>query len=613
MEHLQRQELDVIHEIPLYWPFVEKWAQVESFQARPDNLLIFTYPKSGTTWISEIVDMIYNDRDEGKCKRDAIFNRVPFMEMSSPLLCGTEQLAMVPSPWLVKTHLPVQLIPVSFWEQDCKMIYLARNAKDVAVSYYHFYLMAKIHPDPGTWDEFLGKFMAGKVAYGSWYDHVKGWWEKKKAYRILYMFYEDMKKDPKREIEKVHQFLGKDLKEEMVNKILHHTSFQEMKKNPTANYEMMPTWAMDHSVSPFMRKGISGDWKNYFTVAQNEIFDTHYKEQMKGSTFRSESMATSAAENSDRTLLTFRTLWTSSSPSITRMENDESVLRRKLEMVCGVPLFWSIVEEWAQVESFQARPDDLLISTYPKSGTTWISEIVDMIYNNGDAEKCKRDAIYVRVPFMELIIPGLSNGVAQLAKMPSPRLVKTHLPVQLLPDSFWENNCKIIYVARNAKDVAVSYYHFYQMAKIHPEPGTWDEFLEKFITGEVAFGPWYEHVKGWWEKRKDKPILYLFYEDMKEDPKREIQKVLQFLGKDLEEDVVNKILHHASFQEMQKNPTANYKMVPNTLMDQSVSPFMRKGIAGDWKNYFTVAQNEAFDSDYEEKMKGSTLQFRTVI
>ncbi|XP_075785417.1 sulfotransferase 1 family member D1-like isoform X3 [Pelodiscus sinensis] len=306
--------------------------------------------------------------------------------------------------------------------------------------------------------------------------------------------------------------------------------------------------------------------------------------------------------------------------SLSRMDQNESVLRRKLETLHGIPLFWSIVEEWAQVESFQARPDDLLIATYPKSGTTWVSEIVDMIYNNGDAEKCKRDAIYVRVPFMELIVPGITNGktlhtvgVAHLADMPSPRLVKTHLPVQLLPASFWENNCKMIYIARNAKDVVVSYYYFYQMAKMHPEPGTWDEFLEKFVAGEVAFGSWYDHVKGWWEKRKDKPILYLFYEDMKEDPKREIQKVLQFLGKDLEEEVVNKILHHTSFQEMQKNPAANYKMVSNAHMDHSVSPFMRKGIAGDWKNHFTMAQNEAFDCDYEEKMKGSTLRFRMEI
>ncbi|KAF1584113.1 UNVERIFIED_CONTAM: Sulfotransferase 1 family member D1, partial [Eudyptes pachyrhynchus] len=204
--------------------------------------------------------------------------------------------------------------------------------------------------------------------------------------------------------------------------------------------------------------------------------------------------------------------------------NKLDVFRRELVDVEGIPLFWSIAEHWSQVESFEARPDDILISTYPKSGTTWVSEILDLIYNNGDAEKCKRDAIYKRVPFMELIIPGITNGVEMLNNMPSPRIVKTHLPVQLLPSSFWKNDCKIIYVARNAKDVVVSYYYFYQMAKIHPEPGTWEEFLEKFMAGQVSFGPWYDHVKSWWEKRKEYRILYLFYEDMKENPKCEIQK-----------------------------------------------------------------------------------------
>ncbi|XP_074849983.1 sulfotransferase 1 family member D1-like [Carettochelys insculpta] len=287
MEHLYRQDLMHIHGIPLYWSFVDNWPQVESFQAMPGDLLITTYPKSGTTWISEIVDMIYKDGDTEKCKQDAIFNRVPFLEMSCPgFPSGTDQLAAVPSPRIVKTHVPVQLLPASFLDQDCKMIYVARNPKDVAVSFYHFYLMAKMHPDPGTWDEFLQKFMAGNVAYGSWYDHVKGWWEKAKTHRILFLFYEDMKEDPEREIKKVIQFLEKDLKQEVVNNILHHTSFQEMKKNPTTNYEMMPAWAMDHGVSPFMRKGMSGDWKNYFTVEQNKIFDAHYKEQMQGSTFR---------------------------------------------------------------------------------------------------------------------------------------------------------------------------------------------------------------------------------------------------------------------------------------------------------------------------------------
>ncbi|XP_053518657.1 sulfotransferase 1 family member D1-like, partial [Artibeus jamaicensis] len=165
------------------------------------------------------------------------------------------------------------------------------------------------------------------------------------------------------------------------------------------------------------------------------------------------------------------------------MDDKPSPYRRELVDVQGVPLFWGIAEEWSQVESFESRPDDLLISTYPKSGTTWVSEILDLIYNNGDTEKCKRGAIYDRVPFMELIVPGFENGIEALKNMQSPRLVKTHLPVQLLPYSFWKNNCKMVYVARNAKDVAVSYYYFYQMAKLHPEPGTWEEFLHKFMTG----------------------------------------------------------------------------------------------------------------------------------
>lgn len=52
-----------------------------------------------------------------------------------------------------------------------QMVYVARNAKDVAVSYYYFYQMAKLHPEPGTWEEFLGKFMTGKGESNSYFNH----------------------------------------------------------------------------------------------------------------------------------------------------------------------------------------------------------------------------------------------------------------------------------------------------------------------------------------------------------------------------------------------------------------------------------------------------------
>ncbi|XP_030064681.1 sulfotransferase 1 family member D1-like isoform X2 [Microcaecilia unicolor] len=258
------------------------------------------------------------------------------------------------------------------------------------------------------------------------------------------------------------------------------------------------------------------------------------------------------------------------------MEGKGLTPRPELKCVRGLPLIKYFAENWEQVEKFQARPDDLLISTYPKAGTTWISEIVDQILNDGDIEKSKRDAIFIRVPFLEFAVPGVLKGTEQLAAMPPPRVIKTHLPVEFLPQSFWDKNCKMIYVARNAKDVAVSFYHFYQMAKVHPDPGTWEEFLQKYMDGKVSYGSWYDHVKGWWEKKKDYRILYLFYEDMKENPKREIRKVMKFMEKDLGEEVLERIVRDTSFKIMKENSMANYDTIPTCVMDHSISPFMRK-------------------------------------
>ncbi|KAG8438066.1 hypothetical protein GDO86_008668 [Hymenochirus boettgeri] len=238
-----------------------------------------------------------------------------------------------------------------------------------------------------------------------------------------------------------------------------------------------------------------------------------------------------------------------------------------------------------------------------------MTEIVDMIYNSGDAEKCCRDTIYKRVPYIEMNVSGGNH----LESLPSPRLMKTHLPFQLMPQSFWEKNCKVIYVARNAKDLAVSYFFFHKILKTLPDTGPWETFLTNFMKGDVSYGSWYDHVKGWWENRHNYQILYLFYEDLKEDPKREIRKVGKFLQRDLSEEVLEKIVYHTSFEKMKMNNMANYRSIPHTLLDQSTRSFMRKGVVSDWENHFTVAQNELFDEDYQRQMSATSLLFRTKI
>uniref|UniRef100_A0A8B9S7M1 Sulfotransferase n=1 Tax=Apteryx owenii TaxID=8824 RepID=A0A8B9S7M1_APTOW len=275
----------LVEGISIYKWFIKGWPQVEAFQARPNDLLICTYPKSGTTWLSEILDMIYHDDDMEKFKWDAIFNWVPFLEMKAPDMpnggsCGIKLLAEMPSLRLVKTHLPVQLLLVSFWDQDCKVGAAADQGAP------------RGDPQPcGHWPA---------VAYGSWYAHVKDWWEKRKEKlgapccpppspwgQLACLPGRLPPQNPQHEVQKIAQFLGKEVAEGKVAKIVHHISFQEMRKNPTANYEPLPSWVMDHSLSSFLWKGgqprFTGDWKNHFTVAQNERFDKCYKEQMEGS------------------------------------------------------------------------------------------------------------------------------------------------------------------------------------------------------------------------------------------------------------------------------------------------------------------------------------------
>ncbi|XP_071975657.1 sulfotransferase 1 family member D1-like [Engystomops pustulosus] len=284
--------------------------------------------------------------------------------------------------------------------------------------------------------------------------------------------------------------------------------------------------------------------------------------------------------------------------------------RPPLRGLSGLPVAGPFADNWENAKCFEAREGDLLIDTYPKSGTTWVSEIVDLILHNGDTKKTQRGAIFERVPFVEFAVPGMPTGTEILNTMKPPRVIKSHLPVHLVPNSFWEKKCKVIYVARNPKDVLVSYYHFCRFTLILPDPGTFEEFLQNFIEGNVSYGPWSDHVKDWWKLRHQRDLLYLFYEDMLEDPKREIRKVMKFLGKDLPEDVLEKINKCTSFKAMKENDMANYSTIPSHVMDFSISPFMRKGTRGDWKSHLTVAQNEVFDEYYKKEMSDTDLTFR---
>ncbi|XP_077967233.1 sulfotransferase 1B1-like isoform X2 [Styela clava] len=263
---------------------------------------------------------------------------------------------------------------------------------------------------------------------------------------------------------------------------------------------------------------------------------------------------------------------------------------------------------------FKIRDDDVFIATYPKSGTTWMQQLVWLICNNADTNFDKDKPLTSRIPYLETVdvTDNVSLGIQTLERWQKnrQRLIKTHLPYGLLPEDIQSGNkCKIIYVARNAKDVCVSFYFFHVMNILLPHPGTWSEFLENYSSGNIMFGSWFPHVLKYWEKfQTDKERIYFTtYEAMKTDLKGEIVAVSNFLGKKLTNEQIDIIFNFCTFDSMSKDRSTNYSHVRNLGMDFKKSKFMRKGEVGDWKNYFTINENAAFDELYGEKMKDSGL------
>lgn len=87
------------------------------------------------------------------------------------------------------------------------------------------------------------------------------------------------------------------------------------------------------------------------------------------------------------------------------LQLDEKHLQPETKEVRGILMTKEMSDNWDKIWNFQAIPDDLLIATYPKAGTTWTQEIVDMIQNDGDVQKCQRASTYDRHPFIEWIPP----------------------------------------------------------------------------------------------------------------------------------------------------------------------------------------------------------------
>eukprot|EP00057_Strongylocentrotus_purpuratus_P006570 XP_011661044.1 PREDICTED: LOW QUALITY PROTEIN: sulfotransferase 1C2-like [Strongylocentrotus purpuratus] len=212
-----------------------------------------------------------------------------------------------------------------------------------------------------------------------------------------------------------------------------------------------------------------------------------------------------------------------------------------------IPVFMPL-SALKRVRKFECRPNDLFIVTFPKSGTTWVEQLSLLIQHGGDMSRLEGTNIMEAVPFLESVEDGRNPLTSPLVidkaeKMASPRILKSHCHSPFLPQDISTDDpkAKVIYVARNPKDTAVSYYHFCHYTPHLPSYDSWDMFFEEFLANRAPQGSWFENVRlPWWRRRNHPNVLFLKYEDMKKDLPGAVQQIAEFMGKSLSDEVIEK-------------------------------------------------------------------------
>lgn len=259
-------------------------------------------------------------------------------------------------------------------------------------------------------------------------------------------------------------------------------------------------------------------------------------------------------------------------------------------------------------DSLPFRKNDIFIVSYPRSGTTWLQQMVYQIISG-----CSMHFQHISqvCPWYERAIKKREVYEPIFGKMPSPRIVKTHLPYAYHP----RPDCKYIYIQRDGKDVAMSYYHFYCKYFNYTEEFS-SFFDQKFIKGDVQYGLWFSHVADWKKNVDNLNILYLTYEDLKDNIGRYLSRISDFCNLSLPESSYIDVINNSSFDymrsqykkfdhygeilwemEIENRGVRNVKIQKylESKLTASKDSFVRSGAQGEGTVALTDKQNQLFD------------------
>jgi aryl sulfotransferase len=261
-----------------------------------------------------------------------------------------------------------------------------------------------------------------------------------------------------------------------------------------------------------------------------------------------------------------------------------------------------IVSDSRRWENFEPRPGDIFVCTPPKCGTTWTQTIVAMLlFPDGNLP----GPVVHLAPWLEARFLPVDEVLAILAPQTHRRSIKSHTPADGIP---MRSDASYIVVGRDGRDAFMSFVnHIANMREdrvmeliasavedgIEPRPIPPVDDIHGFFASWLDSGALFHFMTTYWKYRDQPNVLFVHYDDLKENTEKEVRRIAGFLGIAIEEAHLPGILERVSFDWMRNHGEQIGDF--DQLFTGGVKSFLFKGTNGRWRDVLSEAELASYE------------------
>jgi hypothetical protein len=244
---------------------------------------------------------------------------------------------------------------------------------------------------------------------------------------------------------------------------------------------------------------------------------------------------------------------------------------------------------------FGEADSDLVVSTFSKSGTTWMQLILYQLTTQGDMNF---DHLFDVSPWVWY------SAVRTIPpeRTAEPRVLKSHDDYRRFKKG---RRGRFVFVTRDGRDVCISLFHHRKNFKRYE--GTFEEHFDDFLNGTEY--NWFDHTQLWVANAYGLPIHYVRFEDLKARFDETVRGVADFIEIQVDDDIMSRTTDRCSFASMKRHElqlgprNAHFSHVSSSpYFVKNPDQFIRRGEVGEGLATLSDIQLAAYRERFDRSL-----------